>query len=237
MQRCQVCVHENVKEINKSIVKGADLAKLAREFSTSYNAMYRHSKEHISRQLATGAEIALKNTGVNVMNELDDLMSETRQILQKAIERDHSGLALKAVQQLRGNLTLISQIQFAIAQQQSNTLDQQEIEEFRKWQAERANIGDQLKELSPEDLSIVRDVCIKKISRMNSMEEVEDFRSKTYYMQSYGPQDTETISPVPDTTEPEIVGTTPLVSSDTASNGPDQDSNTDESEPSMRRTR
>jgi hypothetical protein len=195
MQRCQVCVHENVKEINKSIVKGANLSQLAQEIGVSTDSMYRHSKEHLSRQLRTGAEIALKNTGVNVMNELDDLMSETRQILQKAIERDHSGLALKAVQQLRGNLTLISQIQFAIAQQQSNTLDQQEIAEFKKWQDEKNAWSEDFKKLSKEDRDLLRDVAIKKLSKMNSIEEEEDFRSKSYIMQEYGPRDAEFIEP------------------------------------------
>jgi hypothetical protein len=238
MQRCQICVLENVQEINKEIVKGANLSQLAQENGVSTDSMYRHSREHLSRQLRTGAEVALKNSGLDVMSELDSLMTETRQILEEARAKEHNGLALKAIQQLRGNLSLTAQIQAEIyKQRQAGLIDESELEQFRAWQAERANIGDQLKELSPEDLSIVRDVCIKKISRMNSMEEVEDFRSKSYYMQSYGPQDTETISPVPDATEQEIVGTTPLVRSDTASNGPDQDSNTDESEPSMRRTR
>jgi hypothetical protein len=237
---CKICNldEKDRKEVDRQLVQGKSKSIIARTYNVPVDSLNYHKAHHLTPRLVAAVESWEVRESKNILSELSQLMEETREILQEARAKEHNGLALKAIQQIRGNLSLLAAIENEIfKQQQSGLIDESELEQFRAWQAERANIGDQLKELSPEDLSIVRDVCIKKISRMNSIKEVEDFRSKSYYMQSYGPQDTETISPVTDATEQEIVGTTPLVRSDTASNGPDQDSNTDESEPSMRRTR
>ncbi len=166
MQRCQVCVNEHIKDINKRIVRGENLSKLSQEYGVSYDSMYNHSREHVPRQLRTGAEVVLKNHGLNVMTELDRLMSETREILTEARDNNHNGIALKAIQQLRGNLALVAAIQNEIfKQQQGDGLSKDELAEYRK----QKDMNDRLmssisKTLSPLELEIYRELNLKIIS-------------------------------------------------------------------------
>ena len=183
MQRCQVCANKRVSEIDKRIVKGADLAKLAREFSISYSAMYRHAREHISRQLATGAEVALKNTGVNLMTELGQLMNETREILEEARKKKHNGLALKAIQQIRGNLSLLAAIENEIYKQQmrmDGTVE--ELEQFRKKKEMNDRVMSSMSTtLTPLELEIYRVLNLKIISENQGWGKIKGI---DYYVES-----------------------------------------------------
>ena len=111
MQKCQICLHPNCKDIDRQIVTGANLTKLARDYDLSYDSMYRHSKLHVSRQMAKAGEIKAQNHGLDVLNELQTLMERTQEILDVAQKKKQNALALSAIRELRGHLTLISQIQ------------------------------------------------------------------------------------------------------------------------------
>ena len=115
---CSVCDHKKVKEINRQLVSGRRPSSISREYGLNKDSVFRHFHQHLSRQLATGAELSLRNYGVEVMDELTDLVDRTKRILEEAEQAGHKKIALSAIQQLRGNLTLISQIQFTIAQEQ-----------------------------------------------------------------------------------------------------------------------
>lgn len=252
MQRCQVCVNEDVKEINKRIVRGENLAKMAQEYNLSYDSLYRHSREHVPRQLATGAEIALKNTGVNLMNELSHLMDESKKILKEARGKKHNGLALKAIAQIRGNLSLLAAIKNELfKQRQKGDLDADELREFRKWQAERADLGDQIRTLSDQDRELLRRAAVMKIAGMTTTE-IEDFKSKSVIFREYGGPDNFTSSVVVDDHSEELgphgsdlgpLGTSKDLNLfpepdqvDPDPGDPDQVDQVDPDEPPMRRT-
>ncbi len=51
-QVCQICSHSKRLELDRSIVQGGNLSKIAKKFDVPYQSLYRHTQEHVSRQLA-----------------------------------------------------------------------------------------------------------------------------------------------------------------------------------------
>ncbi len=125
--RCRICVHKKRKIIDREIVAGADKVKLAKKYDLPYSSLYAHSRDHIARQMVTGYEMKLKQNGLDVFQELDDLMVSTRKILDTATKKKQAGLALSAIRELRNSLALVSQIQaFLITNQQKQNEASQE---------------------------------------------------------------------------------------------------------------
>jgi hypothetical protein len=96
--------------------------------------------------------------GVNLMTELGQLMGETREILVDAKSKSHNVLALKAIQQIRGNLSLLAAIENEIYKQQmqmDGTVE--ELEQYRKEKVMNNQVMSTMSTtLSPLELEIYR---------------------------------------------------------------------------------
>lgn len=114
---CLCCDHKKVKEINRDLARGRSIRSISRRYNVTEGSITRHRDGHLTRQLRAGAELSLKKQGLDVMEELSQLMEKTKQIFEQAEQDGHKRLALSAIQQIRGNLTLVAQIQAEIYKQ------------------------------------------------------------------------------------------------------------------------
>ena len=124
-QVCRVCSHKNRKDIDHLIVSGSKLSDIARDFSIPYNSVWRHKEEHLAAAAVAAGSRSLKSHTENLFNELLELAGITKQILRSALEDNHRGLSLKAVQQVRNNLETLTRFVLSMEelQMKQNTIE------------------------------------------------------------------------------------------------------------------
>lgn len=122
-QVCNTCAHKDRKRIDKELIQGISITVLSRRYGISTDSLYRHRESHIGAAALDAGSRALKSHGLAVLDQLADLSEKTNEILDSALKDGHRSMGLKAVVQCRGNLELISKIEFHILQQQQVMLE------------------------------------------------------------------------------------------------------------------
>lgn len=179
-------------DIERQLVRGVSKASIVRQYGdygvTKDNLLNYERGEFLGRQAAVWARKS-ENNVATVLDEMSTLMDQSRTILQEALDKNHNSLALKAVAQIRNNLELIGRIQHAIFQQQKEAVTI-EVQDRHTQFSKDFQVA--LKSLPGEDHATYRAITIRALSKMGAIDK-EDPEVGV------------------DTTEGEIIGTTPLV--------------------------
>ena len=229
ISKCKICQlpEKDRREIDRQLVRDANISALAQDYGVSRDSLYRHRANHVHASVAEGGRRVLQNHGSDLLQGMLDRMNglndRAESLLDRAEEKDNVRDALSGIQQIRNNYEFMGRI-LTVMSQAGLGLDPEELEAFQAWKEGQNTINMDL--FSKEDKILIREVCIQKLSRMGSLPEVEDFRSKSFIVQNYGPQEADIISPAPDPISDEIVGSTTVLSSDTADIDPDQNPET-----------
>lgn len=104
---CQICSHEDRLEIDRAIIRGTAHTQIALEYGVNNQAVGSHAKNHLSRQMVTWSKIKEESHFEKLLIEIDLLLVESKEILQKAKKKKHYGTALQAIDQTRKNLAFI----------------------------------------------------------------------------------------------------------------------------------
>lgn len=115
---CSICTHKDRQSIDREIVAGHTLTKIARKYDISYDVLIKHKSEHITRQMATANAMKLQKQALDVFGELENMIVGIKTIVDKARSKNQDGKYLAATRELRNSLELLSRIQFAVAQQE-----------------------------------------------------------------------------------------------------------------------
>lgn len=136
MPSCQCC---NLKEskrlkLDRELVRGKSYTKVANEFGLDPQAVRRHSLEHLSYQLKTAYEAKAETENMDLLNEIETLIHETKDIFRQAKEENKLNVALNAIGQARGSYELLSKIAFSLhqarlAELEMERMNQQEVEQ------------------------------------------------------------------------------------------------------------
>lgn len=137
-QVCQICSHSKRLKIDRSIVQGGNLTKLAKEFNVPYHSLYAHAQEHVNRQLAQAWAKKELMGSLDILSEIESLIKRTKQILDRAESEGKLNTALNAIGQARGSYELLSKITFSLHQVRLTEL---ELEKERSGEAERERRG------------------------------------------------------------------------------------------------
>ena len=128
---CQICMHPKRVEIDRELVKGATLARVARFFNVSYNSLWLHKQNHISRQLSTSYEMATLRTDIDLLGTIDDILKKSQIIFDRNFNANKDALALKALDSERSTIQLLSQISAQLHAAKMAELDRARAEEER----------------------------------------------------------------------------------------------------------
>lgn len=138
---CLICTHTNRLEIDREIVKGGNLAKIARVFGVEYNSLYNHAKEHVSRQLVQAYSKKQLAEDFELVAKIDQIVSRAELIFQRNFDKNRDALALKALDSQRNTIELLAKISYSLHQAkiaeleiikaQSNEHDSIRVEEIR----------------------------------------------------------------------------------------------------------
>ncbi len=151
---CLICNHSKRLEIDRALMAGKSLAGIGREYNVSESSLASHRDKHISRQLIQAWEKKELMEGMNVLEELEELIHRTKKILDEAERTKKYGIALSAVRETRGTFELMSKIAYSLHQAKLTELELKQNNE----QADQANIEsamqDSLQVLSYDELKV-----------------------------------------------------------------------------------
>jgi hypothetical protein len=149
-QACKICNNSKRVEIDRELCRGKSKASIARSYNVSQNSLQYHADNHLSYQLKTAMQRKESIESMNLLSEIEDILSRTKKILDDAEARDRPRLALDAIREARGSYELLSKIAFSLhqariqelelQQKQDGTKDEEDDREF--WEGVHRNLND-----------------------------------------------------------------------------------------------
>jgi len=106
---CTVCNHPKREKIDKYLVEGEPYRSIAKQFSLSDAAVYRH-KSHLNGTLIKAHEAQKITHAGNLMEQITNLQSRALNILSKTEEAEDWRAATGAIREARGCLELLGKL-------------------------------------------------------------------------------------------------------------------------------
>ena len=160
--QCTVCQHPQLQEIEKQIIEDVPHTTIANQYDLGNQAVRNHSINHLPKRLVLARKRKEMQHNESILDHLNKIVSDTRNILDDAIDQDQKGLALKAIKEARSNMELLSKI--AVKQREYEKEDEQR--EQRKDDAKFAKGIEYLTTPELEALSYLQCKIIERDSNM-----------------------------------------------------------------------
>src|ERR671910_3302026 len=109
-RRCTVCDHPQRHGIDETLVTGAPYRSVAKQFSLSESAVYRHKTEHLPAHLLKAKEAEAVAQADDLLEQVRHLQAHALDILDRAENAGDLRTALAAISQARGNLELLGKL-------------------------------------------------------------------------------------------------------------------------------
>jgi hypothetical protein len=108
---CTVCRHPERAQIDRRLVAGDPAAMISSDFvGLGERAVQRHRNDHLPAVLLKAEAASEAARGDRLLADLKDLHQRTLTILGQAEQAADHATALRAIQQARGNLELLSRL-------------------------------------------------------------------------------------------------------------------------------
>jgi hypothetical protein len=120
---CKICNHPDRLLIDREIVKGISHSSIARRFNVSGDSVRYHAMNHLSRQLIKSNEMQQAIVSGGLVSEMEDLLTRSKNILNKAEAKGQLNTALSAISQTRGTLELMAKIAATLHQIRAQELE------------------------------------------------------------------------------------------------------------------
>ena len=159
--KCATCCHPKRLQIDRRIVQGGNVAEIAREYGLSYNSVWAHSRDHVSHQLVAATRKKELMESMNIISDVETLISRTQNILDTVEGKQQFGQALAAVRELRGCYELLSKIAFALHQARLAELEQEQLSREYDNHLEKQHIGQRLQKLSTDQLKTLQQISFE----------------------------------------------------------------------------
>jgi hypothetical protein len=144
---CSICGDPRHDEIDRRTRIEKDIAKIAKEFSLSYPALYRHiSANHHIREVTAIPTTSELSKSEDIYREISDLRVKAADLLSKAEIAGDLKTALLGIREARGCLELMAKIQGQIQERNINIYQQNILINNPEWIALRTKI---IKALDP----------------------------------------------------------------------------------------
>jgi hypothetical protein len=109
-RRCTVCDHPQRHSIDEGLVSGAPYRSVAKQFSLSESAVYRHKTEHLPAHLLKARQVKEVAQADDLLDQVRHLQTHALDILERAEKAGELRTALAAISQARGNLELLGKL-------------------------------------------------------------------------------------------------------------------------------
>lgn len=111
-QVCKICTSDKRLRIDQEIVSGRSLRSIAAEYNLAYDSLYRHSKDHLTRQLQKAWEIKSLHEDNQLLKKIESIISRAEDIFTRNYEAGKDLTALKSLDSIRSTIELLSKISY-----------------------------------------------------------------------------------------------------------------------------
>jgi hypothetical protein len=108
--RCKVCLHEDVDNINARIIAGASSRTIAKEFNVGYKSVQNHANKHLPKQLVKAKSVQDEQSAERLLERIEDLYSKALLLIDKADSDQKWAAAATAIKEARACLELTGKL-------------------------------------------------------------------------------------------------------------------------------
>lgn len=106
---CSVCSSEDRDAVERELIVGEPLSAISRTFGLGRDSVRRH-RAHLPAHVTALREAGEALEGARVLDRLEELFIEAREILRSARAQGRDQVSLQAVRELRGVIELIGKV-------------------------------------------------------------------------------------------------------------------------------
>lgn len=166
MRACQICSHPNRLLIDRALAQGKTMASVSREYGISEAAVANHRDNHLSRQLVQSVRKKEAIESSHLLDDIEELIQRTKNILTMAEKKKKFGLALSAIREVRGSYELLCRIAVMMHEAKREDSGLQQIEDAEQ---AREDIQRKVKILTTPELDMLLQLNIKMETQTKSM--------------------------------------------------------------------
>ena len=107
---CQICSHSERLQIDRDILGGKALSKIALEYGLSSSSLARHRARHLSRQLLKSHEAREALDTQRLLDDVEDMRSRIIEILDKCRSKGWYNSELKGIAEWRNTLAFVTSL-------------------------------------------------------------------------------------------------------------------------------
>ena len=154
MRRCSICQSSRLKEINSDIIYGKSLKSISVKYEISYPALTRHAEKHLPSDLVAAFEQRELAGQYDLLDRINGLVDTTEKVLNRSLEQENYGLALKSIGEKRAIFDLLAKISLQLLQARQVELDLQRTTEGQLTVEQKEEFQKGLKVLTDEELKL-----------------------------------------------------------------------------------
>lgn len=164
-RNCTICIHMNRLQIDRALAQGQSIPKISKEFNVAEHSLRNHRDNHLSRQLLQAMSKKEVMEGMNILNDIEDLITRTKNILDMAEDKKRYGLALGAIREVRGSYELLSKIAFTMHQARLSELEAEKLKAGIWYDEENMKrTHDMIAKLNPAEKDMLKRLNLKMLS-------------------------------------------------------------------------
>jgi hypothetical protein len=107
--QCTICSHPEQGEIDRQLLAGTSLRKIAQQFAAGATALHRH-KKHIAKVLVAAREAEVTVRADTLLDQVRNLLSQAERLTLRAEQAGSLDTALRGIGAVRGVLELLGQV-------------------------------------------------------------------------------------------------------------------------------
>ena len=130
-RKCSICQHPKRDEIDHAIVEGVPYRVIAHQFHVSKDAVYRHAKNHIPKQLAQAHAAAEATRADDLLERARAYEAKAVALLRKAEAQGDFNTALRGIREARQGLELLARMRGELEAQGNIRVNILELPELR----------------------------------------------------------------------------------------------------------
>ncbi|TSA31116.1 MAG: hypothetical protein D4R64_18645 [Porphyromonadaceae bacterium] len=156
MKICTICQNPRRVQIDREIVSGVSLPRVAEIYSLeSPSALYRHAKNCISRQLVTAVSKVQTTEAFELLKKIDQIISRAEDIFTRNYLKEKDLTALKALNSQRNTIQLLCQVSASLHQAKQAEIDLLRLKNGETTEESKEQFANAIKILTSAELSVL----------------------------------------------------------------------------------
>lgn len=151
---CQICSHDKRLRIDRMVVQGVAISKIAQKYDLPYHSVYMHARLHVSRQLITSQKMRQMLNLDAVSHEFQSLYERAKELFNRIEGEAPSHVTASLLRELRSIIETIAKWGISLENLNQSSTQQAAI-------GSGSSIRESLSKLSPDELKLFQYLAAK----------------------------------------------------------------------------